>query len=141
MTGKDQLKKFLTAQESDYSVALAEIKSGRKRSHWMWYIFPQIEGLGYSETSKYYALSNLQEALQYLQHPILGKRLVEISSTLLNLPTSNATEVFGTPDDLKLRSSMTLFAEVPDTSPVFQKILEKYFKGKKDPRTIEKIKT
>lgn len=140
MTGKDHFKKFLTAQESDYSVALTEIKSGRKRSHWMWYIFPQIEGLGYSETSKYYALADIQEALQYLQHSILGQRLVEISSTLLHLATNNATEVFGSPDDLKLRSSMTLFAEVPNTSPVFKKVLDKFFDGKKDPRTLEKIK-
>ncbi|UJH92164.1 DUF1810 domain-containing protein [Antarcticibacterium sp. 1MA-6-2] len=136
----EQLNKFVAAQESTYSVALAEIKNGRKQTHWMWYIFPQIRGLGYSETSQFYALEHLEQAQQYLKHPVLGKRLVEISSALLDLPGDNATSIFGKPDDLKLKSSMTLFAEVPNTIPVFQKVLEKFFEGKKDPQTLEKLK-
>src|SRR5206468_7623910 len=98
--------RFLDAQHNDYATALAEIKKGRKQSHWMWYIFPQIQGLGYSDTSRYYAINNLQEAEAYLKHSVLGRRLIEICETLLSLPGSDAHAIFGSPDDLKLRSSM-----------------------------------
>src|SRR3954465_4433846 len=96
------LLRFLTSQKTDYATALAEIKQGHKRSHWMWYIFPQVAGLGYSETAKFYAIKNAEEAQTYLRHPVLGNRLVEICRALVNLPTTNATQIFGTPDDMKL---------------------------------------
>ncbi|GAA4391547.1 DUF1810 domain-containing protein [Hymenobacter koreensis] len=130
------LQRFLDAQETDYPVALAEIKRGRKQSHWMWYIFPQIQGLGFSSTAQYYALRDAQEAQAYAQHAELGARLVEISGALLALPGNNATAVLGSPDDLKLRSSMTLFAALPNAHPVFQAVLHKFYKGQPDERTL-----
>ncbi|MBD1395662.1 DUF1810 domain-containing protein [Pontibacter sp. JH31] len=133
------LDRFLNAQESDYQVALSEIKNCRKRSHWMWYIFPQIAGLGFSETSKFYAIQDKAEAAAYLQHLVLGKRLVEISEALLYLKEKTANQIFGSPDDLKLKSSMTLFAALPATHPVFQKVLDKYFGGTKDQKTLQLI--
>lgn len=133
------LKRFLDAQQRDYATALAEIRSGSKRSHWMWYIFPQIAGLGYSEMAKRYAIQDRQEAIAYLQHPVLGSRLKEIAQALLSINSNNATEVMGTPDDLKLRSSMTLFALLPETDPVFVAVLKKYFYGEKDKATLQLI--
>jgi uncharacterized protein (DUF1810 family) len=130
------LKRFIEAQAHDYEIALAEIRAGRKRSHWMWYIFPQIKGLGLSSTSQHYAIRDLKEAQAYLRHPVLGVRLIGISKALLELKSSNASLIFGSPDDLKLRSSMTLFAAVPDSDPVFQQVLQKYFQGKTDPHTL-----
>lgn len=134
------LQRFIDAQQSDYETALSEIKRGRKQSHWMWYIFPQIQGLGFSATSKLYAIRNLQEAQEYLIHPLLGKRLKEITDALINLPSNNAHEIFGSPDDVKLKSSMTLFASLPDADPVFESALKKFFKGEKDAKTISIIK-
>ena len=134
------LQRFIDAQQSDYETALSEIKRGRKQSHWMWYIFPQIQGLGFSATSKLYAIRNLQEAQAYLNHPLLGKRLKEITDALINLPSNNAHEIFGSPDDVKLRSSMTLFASLPDADPVFESALKKFFKGEKDAKTLSIIK-
>lgn len=133
------LQRFIEAQQSDYENALSEIKNGRKRSHWMWYIFPQIHGLGFSETSRFYAIKNKNEAAAYLHHPLLGKRLIEISNALLDLNSDDAHSVFGTPDDLKLKSSMTLFASLPETDPVFQSVLKKFFNGKKDEKTLRII--
>jgi uncharacterized protein (DUF1810 family) len=133
------MERFITAQQHDYETALSEIKKGRKRSHWMWYIFPQIAGLGFSETSKFYALKNLQEAEQYLHDPILGPRLIEISAALLQLETNNSNAVFGSPDDRKLQSSMTLFSAVKNSDPVFQLVLDKYFNGEKDKHTLALI--
>jgi uncharacterized protein (DUF1810 family) len=133
------LQRFIDAQERDYPIALSEIKKGRKRSHWMWYIFPQVKGLGFSETSKRYAIKNLQEAEVYLAHRVLRKRLIQISKELLKLKTDDANQVFGSPDDLKLKSSMTLFASVPNSDPVFESVLEKFFNGQKDERTLEII--
>jgi uncharacterized protein (DUF1810 family) len=131
------LERFIKAQKADYPIALKEIKCCEmKRSHWMWYIFPQIAGIGFSSTSKYYAIKNIEEAKAYLDDAILGKRLVEISGALLGLKSNNATEVFGTPDDMKLRSSMTLFSRVKGADPVFQKVLEKFFDGFPDEKTI-----
>jgi uncharacterized protein (DUF1810 family) len=130
------LQRFVDAQNTDYPQALAEIKAGRKRSHWMWYIFPQIQGLGYSSISQRYAIQDAREAAAYLQHPVLGARLVEISQALLGLASSNATSIMGSPDDLKLRSSMTLFGAVPGASPVFQQVLDKFFAGKPDSQTL-----
>ena len=131
------LSRFLKAQEQDYERALSEIRSGRKRSHWMWYIFPQIQGLGFSSTAQYYAIRDLQEAKDYLQHPVLGPRLKEISSALLELEGLSASEIFGYPDDLKLRSSMTLFRMADLDCPIFLEVLEKYYDGEPDFRTVE----
>ncbi|PVY44202.1 DUF1810 domain-containing protein [Pontibacter virosus] len=137
MKNSDPLNRFLDAQASSYEQALSEIKSGRKRSHWMWFIFPQLQGLGYSETARFYAIKDLQEAQLYLQHPVLGPRLVEISKAMLALESKTATQALGNPDDLKLRSSMTLFAAVPGADPVFQAVLDKYFNGEKDKKTLQ----
>ena len=135
---EDNLSRFLKAQERDYATALSEIKSGRKRSHWMWYIFPQLAGLGLSETSKFYAIRDKNEAIAFLNHPLLGARLIEITTALLSLQQTNPTSIFGQPDDMKLRSCMTLFAAI-DTAPhpVFQRVLDKYFDGKRDQATLQ----
>jgi uncharacterized protein (DUF1810 family) len=137
MADTNDLKRFLSAQEHDYATALSEIKAGRKRSHWMWYIFPQISGLGFSSTSAYYGIKSLEEAAAYLQHPVLGKRLLEISEVLLTLEGRNATAIFGQPDDVKLKSSMTLFSRVPGSPAIFQQVLDKFFYGLGDEKTIE----
>ena len=130
------LQRFIDAQRADYATALAEIKSGRKRSHWMWYIFPQIQGLGFSSTSKFYAITDTDEAIAYLQHPVLGERLIAISKELLKLADHNAANIFGYPDDLKLRSCMTLFAASHGSDPVFDAVLEKFFGGVRDKMTL-----
>lgn len=132
----ENLQRFIDAQENDYPNALAEIKNGRKQSHWMWYIFPQLNGLGYSSTSIYYAIADQEEAEAYLNHPVLGNRLVEICNELLKLESNNANQIFGSPDDKKLKSSMTLFSLLENTNPVFQSILEKFFLGEKDRKTL-----
>ena len=137
MAAQYDLSRFISAQEQDYPIALAEIRAGRKRSHWIWYIFPQIEGLGSSSTSKFYAIKGLGEAQAYMNDPGLGPRLKEISGELLKLDTNNATAVFGSPDDLKLRSCMTLFAALPAADPVFSAVLNKFFHGEKDSLTLE----
>jgi len=137
MTSATSLQRFLDAQEASYPTALAEIKAGRKRSHWMWYIFPQIQGLGFSETSRFYAIRDLTEAEAYLRHPVLGPRLVGISQELLQLAATDATRIFGSPDDMKLKSSMTLFAALDGGSPVFQAVLDKFFRGAADSRTLQ----
>lgn len=139
MTQHGDLQRFLESQQSDYEIALKEIKNGRKLSHWMWYIFPQIQGLGFSEVSRFYAIKNIDEAERYLKHPVLGKRLVQISNVLLGLMTDNANVIFGSPDDLKLKSSMTLFSLLPNTDPVFQRVLDKFFSGEKDQKTLQII--
>ncbi|HEY0606857.1 MAG TPA: DUF1810 domain-containing protein [Herpetosiphonaceae bacterium] len=131
------LQRFVSAQERVYATVLAELRSGRKQSHWMWYIFPQIDGLGYSSTSKRYAIKSLSEARAYLQHPLLGSRLVECAAIVLQLTGRSASAIFGAPDDMKLRSSMTLFAAVPDADPVFAQVLEKYFAGQPDRATLD----
>jgi uncharacterized protein (DUF1810 family) len=134
------LERFKKAQENDYDIALNEIKSGRKRSHWMWYIFPQVAGLGMTETSKYYAIKDIQEATHYLLDSELGIRLVTICRVLLELETNDPHIVFGSPDDFKLKSSMTLFDAVPATFPVFGQVLDKFYGGEKDQRTLELLK-
>ena len=133
------LKRFLDAQENDFERALAEIKRGRKQSHWMWYIFPQIAGLGSSETSRFYAVKDRAEAELYLAHPVLGARLVEISEALLEIEVKTANQIFGSPDDMKLKSSMTLFGALKNANPVFQSVLDKYFNGTNDLRTLQLI--
>lgn len=135
------LQRFLSAQQEDYAAALGEITAGRKRSHWMWYIFPQITGLGFSSTSMYYGIKNLEEATAYLQHPVLGKRLLEITAALLAQKHKDATAIFGHPDDLKLKSSMTLFSRVPHGPAIFQQVLDKYFSGLADEKTVQLLAT
>ena len=131
-----ELDKFVSAQARDYACALAEIKSGRKRSHWMWYIFPQLQGLGFSPTAQYYGIRDLEQAMDYMAHPVLGPRLVEISTALLGLESSNPSAVMGYPDDLKLCSSMTLFELAAPQEPVFGRVLEKFYGGRRDRMTL-----
>lgn len=133
----DGLERFVDAQKNTYRTALGEIRAGQKKSHWMWFVFPQIAGLGRSGTARYYAIENLEEAKNYMEHPVLGQRLVEISEALLNVKSDYASEVMGWPDDLKLKSSMTLFAAAKPECGVFQKVLDKFFRGEKDRRTLE----
>ena len=134
------LDRFLKAQERDYDTALSEIRSGRKRSHWIWYIFPQVKGMGFSSTSEFYGIDGLDEAKAYLGNEVLKGRLLEISGALLSLDSSDAGEVMGYPDDLKLRSSMTLFAEAAPELEVFRKVLDKFYGGEKDRKTLEILK-
>lgn len=131
------LTRFLKAQENDYDTALSEIKAGHKRTHWIWYIFPQVKGLGMSAMSDFYGLDGIGEAKAYFNNTILRKRLLEISKTLLSLPTNNAAEVMGYPDDLKLHSSMTIFHLAAPDELIFQAVLDKFFAGKLDQNTLE----
>lgn len=138
--GACNLERFLLAQEKMYEIALEEIREGRKRSHWMWYIFPQLKGLGYSAMAQKYAIENIDEAKAYLEHPILSSRLIEITEALLELNEQNPELIFGYTDSLKLRSSMTLFAYIsPKRSSVFRKVIEKYFYGDVDERTYKML--
>lgn len=142
MTDPHNLQRFIDAQSGSYQTALEEIRAGKKRSHWMWYIFPQIAGLGHSDYAIRYAIRDRSEAEAYLQHPILGARLVAISNALLQLPTNDAFAVFGSPDHMKLHSSMTLFASLHgDHQQVFEAVLDKYFAGKMDARTTALLKS
>ena len=137
------LERFVRKQESDYDRAYKELSEESKRSHWMWWMFPQIEGLGRTSTSQEYSIKSLAEAKAYLDHPVLGKNIREISKLLTTINQSNASIVFGYPDNLKLRSSMTLFAEAAETDEdrnIFLKVLDKFFDGKKDTRTLAILK-
>ncbi len=131
------LGRFVRAQGADYEQALSEIRGGRKRTHWMWYIFPQIDGLGFSSTARYYAVKSIAEAKAYLGHPILGPRLLACAEAVVGVEGRSATEIFGTPDDLKLRSCATLFACVSPPSSVFYRLLAKYYRGERDSRTLQ----
>ena len=139
MANTNNLQRFITAQETDYLRALSEIKNGRKLTHWIWYIFPQIAGLGFSETSKLYAIKDINEANFYILHSVLGPRLIQISNALLELNDKTAIQVFGSPDDLKLKSCMTLFSTLQNASPVFKAVLDKYFNGDRDLKTLQLI--
>lgn len=130
------LNRFVQAQEDDYERALSEVKSGRKRSHWMWYIFPQFDGLGFSATSRRYSIKSVAEAKAYLSHPVLGSRLTECAETTLSVEERSAYEIFGSPDDMKLISCATLFAYVSPPGSVFHRLLDKYFQGKYDRKTL-----
>lgn len=143
MDNNSILDRFITAQNSKflgnlsmYSKALSEITSGKKRSHWMWYIFPQIDGLGLSELSKKYSIKNSEEAISYLQHELLGKRLIDITRAFLSIEEKSATEILGRTDALKMRSSMTLFAEVQSENSLFEEVLQKFYDGEKCERTL-----
>ncbi len=133
------LDRFVRAQEGQYARALAEIRSGRKRTHWMWYSFPQRDGLGFSETARRYAIRGLDEARAYLEHPVLGPRLVACAEAVLAVQGRSAREIFGTPDDLKLRSCATLFAEVSSSDSVFHRLIQVYFGGAPDARTLTSL--
>lgn len=139
-SGPFHLNRFLEAQEHSYSAALSEIRSGRKKTHWMWFIFPQVAGLGFSSTSVFYAINSLDEAWAYLAHPVLGNRLAACCQALLELEGLTAHEIFGSPDDLKLCSSMTLFATVSPAGSVFEQVLAKNYQGIPDPRTLYQIR-
>jgi uncharacterized protein (DUF1810 family) len=139
MTEANNLNRFIEAQAKNYTDALAEIKNGKKRSHWMWYVFPQIKGLGFSETARYYSINDVDEANDYINHPILGSRLIEISKALLSLDSNDANAILGSPDDMKLKSSMTLFAALPNANPVFESVLQKFFNDEKDDKTVKII--
>lgn len=131
------LNRFVGAQKAVYDDVLAELKGGRKRTHWMWFIFPQIDGLGQSPTSKHYAIKSEAEARQYLDHPVLGPRLIECAQAVMNIHTRSASEVFGFPDDMKLKSSMTLFAAITEPESVFARVLDSYFQGQRDDKTLK----
>ncbi len=130
------LERFLTAQEGVCQAALAELRGGRKRTHWMWFVFPQFEGLGASAMSRRFAVKSLEEARAYLDHPVLGARLRECAGALLGLAGRSASDIFGYPDDLKLHSSMTLFDLVAPPGSVFSQVLQKFFGGVRDDVTV-----
>lgn len=131
------LSRFISAQESTFERALNELKSGQKRSHWMWFIFPQIDGLGRSLSARKYAIRSREEALAFLEHPILGPRLLECCRALLSVSGKTASDIMGFPDDIKLRSSLTLFEAAGKEHPEFDQVLTRYFGGHRDERTLE----
>ena len=132
-----ELARFVEAQRGTYERALSEVKSGQKQTHWMWYIFPQLRGLGRSSTAQYYGITGADEATAYLVHDVLGPRLLAMCEAALSIEGRTAAEIFGNPDDLKLRSCATLFANLPDTNSCFRKIIDRYFEGNMDPETVE----
>jgi uncharacterized protein (DUF1810 family) len=131
------LDRFVEAQDGDYRQALSEIRSGSKYSHWMWYIFPQVDGLGFSPTARQFAIKSRAEAEAYLKHPILGPRLVECAEAVLLVEGRSAFDIFGTPDDLKLRSCATLFASLSLPGSVFHRLIDKYYEGRRDEKSVE----
>jgi uncharacterized protein (DUF1810 family) len=133
------LSRFVEAQAGSYDRALAELRAGRKTGHWMWFVFPQVAGLGRSPTAQHYAISGLEEARAYLAHPVLGPRLVECAQALLDLPGDDAVAVLGPVDAVKLRSSMTLFAHADPAQPVFRAVLERYAGGQEDEATTSRL--
>jgi len=137
MSDPFDLNRFVDAQDAVYGQVLAELRSGRKSSHWIWYIFPQIRGLGYSLTTRKYAIQSIDEARAYLDHTLLGKRLVECTRLVLNQEVRDIRSILGYPDDLKFRSSMTLFAQVSDDKNLFEQALEQYFRGEADVKTLK----
>lgn len=133
---KYNLDRFIEAQKRDFQIALKEIENGQKESHWMWYIFPQLKELGYSSTAKYYGIDSLEEAVLYMQNEYLRDNLIRISSALLRLTTNDAYEIFGDPDYKKLQSCMTLFYKATNNT-IFKEVLDKYFTGNEDTKTLE----
>lgn len=130
------LNRFIEAQEVNYDNAISELRAGRKRTHWMWYVFPQIAGLGNSAMSYRYGIRSEDEARAYLTHPVLGARLVECAEAVIAIDNRSAHDIFGSPDDLKLKSSATLFAHVSPPGSVFERILDRYYSSERDPRTL-----
>lgn len=137
--GPYNLERFVTAQAPAYGRVCEELGDGRKKSHWMWFIFPQVAGLGVSAMARTFAISSRAEAEAYLQHPILGPRLIECTKLVNRIEGRSAFDIFGSPDDLKFRSSMTLFAEAAPDEPAFKKALQKYFAGEPDRRTLDRL--
>ena len=131
------LARFRAAQDGVFEAARAELTAGRKRSHWMWFISPQLRGLGSSETARFYGVASRAEAEAYLADPVLGPRLIALAEIVAGLQAGSARDIFGTPDDLKLRSCATLFAALAAAPPVFQRLLDRYFEAKPDARTLE----
>ncbi|HKO76603.1 MAG TPA: DUF1810 domain-containing protein [Flavobacterium sp.] len=140
MNPDDGIERFIIAQETTYQRALNEIKNGKKESHWIWFVFPQIRGLGFTDYNIYYGIRDLIEAEEYLNHPILGLRLVEISEAILQINKKSIEEILPNPDIKKLKSSMSLFSLVPNTNPIFNKVLDKYYSGNVDENTIQILK-
>src|ERR1035437_7969346 len=136
MNTDNTLNRFISAQQKVYPQVLKELQTGKKTSHWMWFIFPQIEGLGHSPTAKYYSIKTITEAKEYLTHPVLGKRLLECSNIILKIEGKSADDIFGYPDNAKLKSSMTLFNFVSPEHKEFAEVLKKYFSGKQDEQTL-----
>lgn len=136
MDDPHDLNRFVEAQEHDYERALAEIAGGRKRTHWMWYIFPQIDGLAFSSTSRRFSIKSVEEARAYLDHPVLGQRLLKCAEAVVGVERRSAVEIFGSPDDLKLKSCATLFASVLPAGSVFDRLLAKYYQGSRDEKTL-----
>ena len=134
---KYNLNRFIDVQEDFYKQVVTELLNGYKKTCWMWFIFPQIDGLGESSISKRYSIKDKEEALEYLENPILGKRIRECTEIILNINDKTAFEIFGSPDDMKLKSSMTLFADISDSHSIFHRVLDKYFNGTKDKLTLD----
>ena len=133
------LIRFVNAQDRSYESALSELRLKKKRSHWMWYIFPQVEGLGHSSTSKRYSIKSLEEAKRYMSHPVIGARLIECTVVVLNIEECSAKEVFGLPDNMKLKSSMTLFEYISEAGSVFTLVLDKFFCGERCEKTLQSL--
>lgn len=140
MEDKFRLTRFLDAQNQTYIKALREISNGKKESHYMWFIFPQVKGLGTSDAATYYGISNLEEAAAYLEHPVLRKHLAEISTAVYNLEDISIEDIFPAPDNLKLHSCMTLFSMAENTDPIFKQVLDKYFNEEPDAKTLELLR-
>ncbi len=136
MSSDVTLSRFLSSQDTVYPQVLKELQNGKKTSHWIWFIFPQIEGLGQSTTAKYYSIKNLNEAKKYIDHPILGKRLLECCNIILKIEGRSVEDIFGYPDNLKLKSCMTLFKYVTPENKVFSIVLKTYFADQEDERTV-----
>jgi uncharacterized protein (DUF1810 family) len=134
-----RLERFVEAQAPVYGQALRELRAGRKQSHWMWFVFPQVSGLGHSAMAQTYAVESLEEARAYLAHPVLGVRLRECCQAVMDVQDKSAHDIFGSPDDLKFRSSLTLFAQAAPEEMLFHDLLEKYFSGEADPLTLQKL--
>jgi uncharacterized protein (DUF1810 family) len=139
MVSNNTLNRFIEAQQNIYPQVLKELHAGKKTSHWMWFILPQIEGLGNSSTAKYYSIKSIKEAKEYIDHPILGKRLLECSNIIVKIEGKSVEDVFGYPDNLKLKSCMTLFNFVSPEQKVFEIVLKKYFSGEEDEQTLSTV--
>jgi len=140
MHSESDLERFVEAQDAVYESVRRELRAGRKATHWMWFVFPQLRGLGRSATAEYYGIGSAAEALAYLDHPVLGARLRECVALVLGAKESTAHRIFGSPDDLKFRSSMTLFAAVAPSEPLFRQALDKYYGGEPDPLTAARLR-
>lgn len=139
MDDRFDLARFVQAQAAVHDDVVAELRAGRKRTHWMWFVFPQLAGLGFSPMAQRYAIGSLEEARAYLAHPVLGPRLLECSALVLAAPEPDVHRIFGSPDDLKFRSCMTLFAQAAPQEPVFRQCLDRFFGGEPDPRTVASL--